>query len=88
MQGVGFRQFIKMYAKRFALTGWVCNRPDGSVEAIFQSLLSSNQEAKQQIEKMIALCRKGPMLAGVEEVTIIWEEQTATYTSFDIPHSI
>ncbi len=35
VQGIGFRAHIKRKALDYALTGWVKNLPDGSVEAIF-----------------------------------------------------
>jgi len=32
VQGVGYRYFARHTARRLNLTGWVANRPDGSVE--------------------------------------------------------
>ena len=36
VQKVGFRFEIAVLAKRLSLTGWACNRNDGSVEAEIQ----------------------------------------------------
>lgn len=36
VQGVGFRYTARQSASRYDLTGWVKNRPDGKVEALFQ----------------------------------------------------
>jgi len=32
VQGVGFRWFVREAGRELGLSGWVCNRPDGSVE--------------------------------------------------------
>jgi len=58
VQGVGFRAFVEFHATGLDLEGWVRNRRDGSVEAVF----SGPAEA---IEAMIALCRQGPSAAHV-----------------------
>lgn len=67
VQGVSFRQFVKSNAKQRSLTGWVHNTEDGGVEAVFCG-------EKEKIEKMIKLCRKGPMLAEVKHLGFDWEE--------------
>lgn len=36
VQGVGFRFTTYQLAKQLGLTGWVCNLPNGAVEACFQ----------------------------------------------------
>lgn len=86
VQGVGFRQFIKKSALQLGLTGWVRNNQDNRVEAFFQSSASSDQEAKEQIEKMIALCRKGPFLSEVKNVEVLWDQgsENHTYKTFEI----
>jgi acylphosphatase len=58
VQGVGFRAFVEFQAIKLDLEGWVRNRRDGSVEAVF----SGPAEA---VEAMIALCRRGPSAAQV-----------------------
>jgi acylphosphatase len=67
VQGVSFRYFVKSNAQKLGLTGWVHNTEDGGVEAVFCG-------EKERIEEMIVLCRKGPMLAGVEHLGFEWEE--------------
>jgi len=66
VHGVGFRQFIKDNGQKRGLTGWVRNLPDGRVEAVFNG-------PKEKIEEIIAECRKGPFLAEVENVEVVWE---------------
>jgi acylphosphatase len=67
VQGVGFRFFVRDMAKRRGISGWVRNLSDGRVEALLQG------EEKQLLE-MIVLCRKGPSLAEVTTVDVVWEE--------------
>ena len=87
VQGVGFRQFVKQNALKLGLTGFVKNLPDNRVEAAFQSSASSDQEAKEQIEKIIAICEKGPFLSEVKDVVVDWENTPMeTFTTFEILH--
>lgn len=61
VQGVGYRNFVEQAARRLALEGWVRNRRDGSVEALFAG-------SEDQVEQMIAECRRGPTAARVEGI--------------------
>lgn len=80
VQGVGFRQFIKHHALKLGLTGWVKNLPDNRVEALFLG-------SKENIEKIISICRKGPFLSEVKDLVAEWEDgSTETYNSFEIIH--
>lgn len=67
VQGVGFRAFIERSAIERGLDGWVRNREDGSVEAVFAG-------AAAKVEDMLAVCRKGPRGAGVEDLDLREEE--------------
>lgn len=62
VQGVGFRHWTRAQAARLGLTGWVRNRLDGSVEAVF----AGDPEA---IQDMLRRCREGPPSASVAAVT-------------------
>ena len=59
VQGVGYRDFVRSEAEDRGLTGWVRNRRDGSVEAVF----SGTPEA---VAAVIEACRRGPSGARVE----------------------
>lgn len=63
VQGVGFRAFVEHEAARHYVAGWVRNRRDGTVEAVF----IGDSEA---ISAMIAECRHGPALADVRDVLV------------------
>jgi acylphosphatase len=61
VQGVGYRAWAAWQAETLGLTGWVRNRADGTVEAVF----SGPAEA---VEDMVGRCATGPRLARVEAV--------------------
>jgi acylphosphatase len=62
VQGVGYRAFVEDRAIACGLEGWVRNRRDGSVEALFAGPAGV-------VSQMIALCRRGPRSARVDTVT-------------------
>jgi acylphosphatase len=66
VQGVGFRAFIEMNAHELGLEGWVRNRRDGSVEAVFQG-------ASDAVANMLQRCQEGPPASRVTGVTPIGE---------------
>jgi acylphosphatase len=66
VQGVYYRGWTAEMAERFGLDGWVRNRRDGSVEALFAG-------PGEAVASMLEACRKGPTAARVEEVAIIQE---------------
>jgi acylphosphatase len=67
VQGVFFRDTTRRMAESRGVSGWVGNRPDGAVEAVFEG------EAGP-VESMIELCREGPGRAEVERVEVTEQE--------------
>ena len=61
VQGVWYRGWTVDEARARDLDGWVRNRRDGSVEAVFQG-------APARVAEMIAACRRGPSIARVVAV--------------------
>jgi acylphosphatase len=59
VQGVGFRAFVEHQALRHGIEGWVRNRRDGSVEAVFAG-------SQNSVDDMIAACKAGPPSARVD----------------------
>ncbi len=59
VQGVGYRAWVEQQAMARDLEGWVRNRRDGSVEALFAG-------PADVVSDVIALCRRGPSLARVD----------------------
>jgi acylphosphatase len=62
VQGVGYRAWVEHQARNHDLEGWVRNRRDGSVEALFAG-------PQNLVTEMVARCRRGPSSARVENVT-------------------
>jgi acylphosphatase len=61
VQGVGFRYWVEQQAMAHGLEGWVRNRRDGSVEALFAG-------PEDVVSNMVAACRRGPSSARVDAV--------------------
>src|SRR5215210_1490641 len=61
VQGVGFRAFIERQALERGLDGWVRNREDGSVEAVFAG-------ASAAVDAMLDACRTGPTGAKIDGI--------------------
>ena len=61
VQGVGFRAHVEDVAVRTVVGGWVRNRRDGTVEAVFAG------DAKA-VEDTIAACRNGSYAARVDGI--------------------
>ena len=57
VQGVGYRAWVEHQAMARDLEGWVRNRRDGSVEALFAG-------PAEVVSDMIALCRRGPVIGA------------------------
>ena len=77
VQGVSFRYFTQRTARALDLTGWVRNRPDGSVEALFEGERST-------IEQALAACRQGPPAAEVAEVQVEWDAADKEFIDFTV----
>ena len=74
VQGVGFRIYMARKARELAVTGWVRNRSDGSVEATVQGTPAA-------VEALIAWAQRGPSSAVVSGVTIT--EGLGEYAEFE-----
>jgi acylphosphatase len=61
VQGVGYRYWVEQQATGRGLEGWVRNRRDGSVEALFAG-------PADVVSDIVALCRRGPSAARVDAV--------------------
>ena len=77
VQGVFFRQTLKVMAKKNDIFGWVKNLKDGRVE----SILEGNEE---KISRLVEWAHGGPANARVENVEVQNEKFTAEFTKFDV----
>ena len=66
-QGVFFRDSTRQEAGDRGVSGWVTNRGDGAVEAVFEG-------APDAVEALVAFARSGPPRAEVRDVEVSEEE--------------
>ncbi len=67
VQGVFFRDSVRRLAAQRDVAGWVRNRPDGSVEAVFEGDADG-------VAALVEFCRTGPRGAHVESLDVADEE--------------
>jgi acylphosphatase len=67
VQGVFFRDSLRRAAQREGVAGWAANRPDGTVEAVFEG-------EREAVERLVELCRSGPGHAAVERLDVADEQ--------------
>jgi acylphosphatase len=79
VQGVFFRIETQRAAEGFGVSGWVRNKRDGTVEAVFEG-------RQQDVEAALNWCRQGPRMGRVDEVAIDWQDYTGEFKSFDITY--
>jgi acylphosphatase len=76
VQGVFFRDSCRQKARSRGVAGWVTNRPDGAVEAVFEGDAGA-------VQAMVDWCGQGPRGAEVESVDESTEEPEGL-SGFDI----
>jgi acylphosphatase len=76
VQGVGYRYWTERVAGELGLTGWVRNRRDGSVDALFCG-------PAEDVAQLLERCRDGPPSARVTAVHVV-EEGGVAPDSFDV----
>ncbi|MEM3008263.1 MAG: acylphosphatase [Candidatus Nitrosotenuis sp.] len=77
VQGVFFRQAMKVTAKKNHVTGWVKNLKDGRVEAVVEG-------EDLNVSNVVEWCHAGPANARVEDVVIKNEKFKGEFTKFDV----
>jgi acylphosphatase len=76
VQGVAFRYSVQRMARQRGVAGWVANRADGTVEAVFEG-------EPEAVNRLIDFCGEGPRGAHVD-VLDVTEEETEGLTGFDV----
>jgi acylphosphatase len=76
VQGVFFRDTTRRQAMTLGVAGWVTNRPDGAVEAVFEG-------DPESVESMVEFCRRGPGRAVVESLDVS-DEEPEGLTTFEV----
>jgi acylphosphatase len=67
VQGVFFRDSARREAAARGVAGWITNRPDGAVEAVFEG-------GPDDVAALVEFCRSGPRSADVESIDETGEE--------------
>jgi len=67
VQGVFFRDSVRRLAEQAGIAGWVRNRADGAVEAVFEG-------DPDGVARLVAFCHEGPPGARVEAVEAMEED--------------
>jgi len=76
VQGVFFRDSVRAQAHSRAAAGWIANRHDGAVEAVFEG-------PPEAVDALVHFCREGPPRAHVHEVQVK-EERPEGLDGFDV----
>jgi acylphosphatase len=76
VQGVFFRDATQRKAESAGVAGWVRNRSDGAVEAVFEG-------DEPAVERMLEFARGGPGRADVEDLEVI-DEEPEGLSGFDV----
>jgi acylphosphatase len=76
VQGVFFRDTTRREAARRGVAGWVTNRADGAVEAVFEG-------PPEAVAAMVEFCESGPRGADVDRVEVV-DEEPERLNGFDV----
>ena len=76
VQGVFFRDSVRGRAESAGVAGWVSNRSDGAVEAVFEG-------EPEAVERLVRFAREGPRSADVQEADV-YEEEPEGLSGFEV----
>jgi acylphosphatase len=77
VQGVNFRYYTELEARRLQLTGWVANQSDGSVRVVAEG-------TEAQLHDMVQFLHRGSPAAYVDRVDVAWTAATGEFTRFKV----
>lgn len=77
VQGVNFRNFIKIQADRIGIKGYVRNTHDGHVEAFFEG-------EEERIKEIISTVHVGPPYSKVKEVKLYEQDSLSNFKDFKV----
>ncbi len=77
VQGVWFRESMRLEAEQLGLAGWVQNLPDGRVEAIVAG-------RDDMVDRLVEWARKGPPNARVDDVQVSKDSGTYPFSMFSV----
>ncbi|MHB1007023.1 MAG: acylphosphatase [Chloroflexota bacterium] len=77
VQGVFFRGTARSVAEANGVTGWIRNRPEGSVEGVFEG-------DETAVRALVDWCQQGPPSAEVDRVDVDWQPYIAEFNRFSV----
>ncbi len=77
VQGVYFRQNLRIVSKRHKVNGWVRNLKDGRVEAVLEG-------EEINVSEVIEWCHAGPAEAKVDDVKVEYEPYKGEFSNFTV----
>ncbi|MCD6554143.1 MAG: acylphosphatase [Anaerolineae bacterium] len=77
VQGVNFRYYTALEARRLGVVGYVRNRWDGTVEVVAEG-------ERSLVEQLLAFLHRGPRWARVERVDVQWQAPTGEFRRFEV----
>ena len=77
VQGVFYRLNTKNKAKSLGLTGYTKNLENGRVEVVAEG-------PQEKLKELIEWCKKGPKIAKVDNLKIVWKDAKNKYDEFRI----
>jgi len=77
VQGVGFRYWTRRKARELAVTGYVRNRWNATVEVVAEG-------PKASLQRLLKALGRGPHSAYVQRVTAEWGLYSGKYRSFEV----
>lgn len=77
VQGVAFRYYTRSTAGSLGLTGWVRNRPEGTVQLVAEG-------PAEALDALLRWARRGPDPARVDHIEVHWSEAAGSWEGFEI----
>ncbi len=78
VQGVSFRYYCSQEARRFGLSGYTTNLPEGNIVMVVAEGELSN------LKKLVEWLKSGPDNARVEDIIIEQKKYTGEFKNFEI----
>lgn len=79
VQGVCFRMETCRAVEHLKVSGWVRNKRDGSVEAVFEG-------EGADVHAALNWCGQGPPISRVDDVKVSWQEYTGEFIGFGVTY--
>ena len=61
------------------MSGWVRNKRDGSVEAVFEGM-------QADVKAALEWCRQGPPISRVDDIKVSWQDYIGEFSEFEITY--